>query len=87
MNSRERFLEVMRFGSPDRVPYFEEGIRDEVLKAWRKQGLARGVDIRRLFPLDRHEEMEPDVEPVPMIANWPDSLSGAGGFEKKSQSP
>jgi len=78
MNSRERFLEVMRFGSPDRVPYFEERIRDEVLKAWRKQGLARGVDMRRLFPLDRHEEMEPDVEPVPTIANWPASISELG---------
>ena len=82
MNSRERFLEVMRFGSPDRVPYFEEGIRDEVLKVWRKQGLARGVDIRRLFPLDRHEELEPDVEPVPTIANWPASLSGLGVLRK-----
>ena len=39
MNSRERFLETMRFGRPDRVPYFEEGIRKEVVRAWRKQGL------------------------------------------------
>ncbi len=53
MNSRQRFLEVMQFGSPDRVPYFEEGIRDEVLKIWRNQGLARGVDIQSLFPFDR----------------------------------
>ena len=37
MNSRERFLETMRYGNPDRVPYFEEGIRDEVLEAWRRQ--------------------------------------------------
>jgi|GEM_PF-1500566 hypothetical protein len=33
MTSAERFREIMRFGSPDRVPYFEEGIRDEVIKA------------------------------------------------------
>ncbi|MGA3117942.1 MAG: uroporphyrinogen decarboxylase family protein [Syntrophobacteraceae bacterium] len=75
MNSRERFLEVMRLGKPDRVPYFEEGIRDEVLKAWRKQGLRRGADIRKAFPLDRHEELEPDVEPIPQIKTWPASLS------------
>ena len=33
MTSVERFREIMRFGSSDRVPYFEEGIRDEVIKA------------------------------------------------------
>jgi hypothetical protein len=32
MNSRDRFCETMRYGAPDRVPYFEEGIRDDVLK-------------------------------------------------------
>ena len=75
MNSRERFLEVMRFGKPDRVPYFEEGIRDEVLKVWRKQGLRRGADIRKVFPSDRHAELEPDVDPIPQIKTWPASLS------------
>ncbi len=39
MNSRRRFLETMQYGTPDRVPYFEEGIRDEVLKVWHSQGL------------------------------------------------
>jgi hypothetical protein len=75
MNGRERFLEVMRFGKPDRVPYFEEGIRGEVLKVWRKQGLRRGTDIRKVFPSDRHAELEPDVDPVPQIKKWPASLS------------
>lgn len=75
MNSRERFLEVMRFGKPDRVPYFEEGIRSEVLRVWRKQGLARGADIRMLFPSDRREELEPDVDPIPQITRWPASHS------------
>ncbi len=40
MNSRERFRETMEYGKPDRVPYFEEGIRDDVLSLWRRQGLA-----------------------------------------------
>lgn len=82
MNSRERFLEAMQFGSPDRVPYFEEGIRDEVLKVWRKQGLARGIDIQQLFPSDRLEELEPDLDPVPAIENWPASLSQLGVLRK-----
>ena len=43
MNSRERFLETMRFGKPERVPYFEEGIRKEVV-----QSLAEaGAGVRR----------------------------------------
>jgi hypothetical protein len=44
MNSRQRFLETMRYGKPDRAPYFEEGIRDEVLAVWRQQGLPVAVD-------------------------------------------
>jgi hypothetical protein len=83
MNSRERFSEVMRFGSPDRVPYFQEGIRREVLKVWRKQGLARGIDIERLFPYDPLEELEPDVDPIPMVANWPASISELGSLRNR----
>ena len=45
MNSRERFLRTMEFRAPDRVPYFEEGIRDEVVAAWRRQGLAGREDL------------------------------------------
>ena len=30
MDSRERFLETMRYGAPGRVPCFEEGIREGV---------------------------------------------------------
>jgi uroporphyrinogen decarboxylase len=82
MNSRERFSEVMRFGSPDRVPYFQEGIRSEVLKAWRKQGLARGTDLERLFPSDRFEELETNVDPIPAIENWPVSVSELGVLRK-----
>lgn len=75
MNSRERFLEVMRFGSPDHVPCFQEGIRSEVLKVWRRQGLTRGADLGRLFASDRMDELEPDVDPIPAIGNWPTSVS------------
>jgi hypothetical protein len=75
MNSRERFLEVMRYGKPDRIPYFEEGIREEVLKVWRKQGLPRGAKPSRMFSTDCHEEMEVDVDPHPTIERWPASRS------------
>jgi len=65
----------MRYGRPDRVPYFEEGIRKEVLKVWRRQGLPRGTDLLRMFPTDRHMEMEVDVNPHPPLARWPGSAS------------
>ena len=41
MNSRQRLRETFRYGKPDRVPYFEEAIREEVITCWRKQGLLR----------------------------------------------
>ena len=56
MTGRERFRLTMRYGAPDRVPYFDDGIREEVLKAWQKQGLDR------MFSFDRREEAWPDHE-------------------------
>ncbi len=71
MNSRERFLETMQFGRPDRVPYFEEGIRKEVLKAWRKQGLEDAADLARMFTTDQREEIDLNVDPHPWPKHWP----------------
>lgn len=70
----------MHYGSPDRVPYFKEGIRDKVVNVWRKQGLAPGIDIDRLFPYDRIEELEPDLDPAPTLKRWPSSLSELKAF-------
>jgi len=75
MNSRKRFRETMRYGSPDRVPYFEEGIREEVLRVWHRQGLQQGVELSQMFPADRWEKMEPDLDPYPQPKRWPTSLS------------
>jgi hypothetical protein len=73
MTSRERFRETMRRGVPDRVPLFDDGVRDEVLAAWRQQGLAPGADLHTLFGLDRREEIMPDFEPHPRPERWPAS--------------
>ena len=73
MNSRQRFTETMRYGTPDRVPYFEEGIRKDVLKTWRHQGLSKDTDLFRMFPSDRREEIVPDLEPRPKFKKWPSS--------------
>ena len=80
MNSRERFLETMRFGHPDRVPYFEEGIRKDVLKAWRKQGLVADADLMNILPSDVREEIDLDVDPHPWPLSWPSTLADLKGY-------
>jgi len=73
MTSRQRFHETMNFGIIDRVPYFEEGIRKEVLEHWYKQGLSRNQNLFDLFPADHFEEIQLNINPLPEISNWPAS--------------
>jgi hypothetical protein len=61
----------MNYEPVNRPPYFEEGIRAEVLRVWRRQGLSRGTQIERLFPSDPREEIELDLEPFPKNHRWP----------------
>lgn len=63
MSSRQRFRETMTFGRPDRVPYFEEGIRKKVVKAWQRQGLSGRAELAKRFPSDVRERIELDLEP------------------------
>lgn len=67
MTSRERFIKTMNFQPVDRVPYFEEGIRKEVLKAW---GIKR-KEFQKMFPVDCREEIIPEVDPLPAFKTWP----------------
>ena len=39
MDPRERFVETLTFGTPDRVPFTPGGPRKSTLEAWRTQGL------------------------------------------------
>ncbi|MFW6163653.1 MAG: uroporphyrinogen decarboxylase family protein [Planctomycetota bacterium] len=71
MTSRQRFRETMRYGAPDRVPYFEEGLRDDVLDRWREQGLPPGAHPYELFETDRREQIPVDLEPRPRLDRWP----------------
>jgi len=83
MNSRERFLETMRYGAPDRVPYLEEGLREGVLDLWRKQGLPRDKDFSQIFSFDKREEIEPDLDPRPDFSRWPTSRSDLNLFRRR----
>jgi hypothetical protein len=82
MNTRQRFLETLRFGNPDRVPYFEEGIRREVIKTWRKQGLARDAELAKMFITDQREEIDLDVDPHPWPARWPSSMGDLDAYAR-----
>lgn len=39
MNNRERYLETLLFGSPDRIPFEPGKPREKTLKRWHKEGL------------------------------------------------
>jgi hypothetical protein len=82
MNSQERFNKIMKHEAVDRVPYFEEGIRDEVIEVWKKQGLSDNIKISTLFETDRREEIFPDMEPRPVLKKWPVTLQDLKDFKK-----
>lgn len=63
MTARQRFHETMHYGQPDRVPWLEEGLRDDVLEQWLCQGLSREADLAEMFGYDHRERIELDFEP------------------------
>ncbi|MCJ7584089.1 MAG: hypothetical protein MUO30_04900 [Anaerolineales bacterium] len=83
MNSRERFHATMNFGPTDHVPYFEEGLREEVLAAWRDQGLTTDSELARLFTSDEREEIVLDVDPHPWPKRWPTILAELKAFQRR----
>lgn len=85
MDGRERFLAVMHFEPLDRVPRWEEGIRQEVRQQWLTQGLAPEIDLATLFAYDRREEVELDLEPHPYPRHWPCSMKELKGFQRRFQ--
>ena len=44
MNSRERFVETLTFGKPDRIPFSPGGPRESTLARWHKEGLPEWAD-------------------------------------------
>lgn len=83
MNSRQRFLVTMAYGRADRPPFFEEGVRDEVLRAWHQQGMPAGKSVYDLFDIDRREEIMLEVEPRPYPKEWPTSAAGLGELRRR----
>jgi len=71
MTSRERFRKTLAFEPGDRVPLLKEGIREEVVEEWRKQGLAENETLDDIFHYDQREEIWLDLEPIPALERWP----------------
>lgn len=74
MNSRQRFLTTMRFGKPDRVPLFMEGIRDQVFDAWNQPGIKSKHDLEQRCSYDQREEIHLDFDPYPAWKQWPTTM-------------
>jgi hypothetical protein len=83
MNNRRRFYESLHYGSPDRLPYFEEGIREDTLQAWKVQGYQPGVENEELFKADLKEELHIDLVPIPGLRKWPGTFKDLESLEKR----
>ena len=70
---------------PDRVPYFEEGLREDVLACWRRQGLASAAELHRRFPSDKRESIKFNLEPKPRLDRWPTRLADLDRFRQQLQ--
>jgi hypothetical protein len=83
MTPRQRFRETMRYGRPDRVPYFEEGLRDNVLERWREQGLSAEGDLAAMFDFDRRESVPVELGIRPPLKRWPTSRRGLAALRRR----
>lgn len=81
-NSRRLFRDTMGYGKPERVLYFEEGIREDVLDSWRFQGLPPDADLSKMFHTDLREEIRPDLRPLPGPKTWPTSQKDLNVFRR-----
>lgn len=70
MNHRERFLETLLFGSPDRTPFEPGGPRESTLRAWQHQGL-EGSWSEVLYQRLDAKRIERDLPPAPWKPNQP----------------
>ena len=43
MNPRERYIETLRFGTPDRIPFQPGKPREKTLKRWHSEGLSENI--------------------------------------------
>ncbi|MFP4139875.1 MAG: hypothetical protein ACOCZU_02840 [Planctomycetota bacterium] len=65
MTPRERFIQTLTFGQPDRIPFTPGGPRESTLKRWRSEGLPDDVHWMLALPeeigADPAESGDPQV--------------------------
>jgi uroporphyrinogen decarboxylase len=83
MNDRDRFYKTLHYGNPDRIPYFEEGIRPDVVAAWKEQGLPSKTALWERFPNDTREEIKLDVDPHPRFQTWPSTFKELESLQER----
>ncbi len=69
MNARERYLETLLFGKPDKIPFSPGGPRESTRRKWETQGLANGelwrqtlLDMLGLEPESRQAHVPVGVD-------------------------
>jgi len=80
MNGRERFIESLLFGKPDKVPFAPGGPRESTLKRWHKEGLPEDVNWFNYLCEKIGIKMEKAKTPS---ANVGINLGMIPGFEEK----
>jgi hypothetical protein len=85
MNARERFLATLCFGEPDRVPYYDQSIRQDTLERWYREGLPGDVSVEEFFELDHWELFGPRENvslDLYMIPEFEGELKTRADFER-----
>jgi uroporphyrinogen decarboxylase len=83
MDGKTRFINSLSYKQVDRPPLFEDGIRDKVLRKWRQEGLGKKENLESNFIFDKREEIEPNLEPIPMPTKWPTTSDGLKKLAKR----
>jgi uroporphyrinogen decarboxylase len=66
MDARERFLETMRYGTPDHASYWEDPFwYDSTLERWRREGLGPDEHPRDVFSIDARPDVPLDWSVIP----------------------
>jgi hypothetical protein len=82
MKNRQRFATTLRGGRTDRPPLFSEGIRRDVIRTWRKQGLGNR-SLESLITVDQYEMIGPELDPIPYPVRWPTDLHDLTDFRRR----
>ncbi len=65
MTDRDRYIQTIKFGNPDRIPYRFGNPRESTLSAWYYQGLKKEVPLYEAVDLDDWRSMKIDFQPIP----------------------